>query len=611
MEDLARKKIYKVFITVISVAAVCSLTIFIPHVRELIISFGEKLVGRPLTHEVWHGRFIKLELKILCLCISSIVFLLYLLFSKRLVFNSKSSIKIFNCKSTFSEIKHSKTHGIELLILLISLISIRCFYISQKKSMHVDEGLSISICNRNEYGFWGKNYELDKEYTGKELKEISLFDNSSLKDSLSDVFHMHQNNRDSPHTNLYYSLFRLWFTGVRTTNLDYLFWRGCILNIVFFVVSYIFMTFLLYNFTKNKMIVCLALFVAFMNPASLSLTVFLRPYELQQTMLIILTFYTSSCLQLISRNESLESKENFISGIIVLAFTMLSAHFNMIVIGIYGLIFIIICLKKKNFNLLKFFLRMFALALLLAKILYFKFGDMGYRAEEGFSNLRFSAVHANFLAIAEGISRILGKNIFFEIYCILIGCITVLWILLSIKNKQNKVLILILSIEIASVFAIMYFTPIDMKTLRYIAPLFPLFSLAIIPACKKQINFIIGGILSLLLVFALISNTKSDVVEHLDDSHIESYNVLQGNERQIFVRGESTWRYSTLIPYIPDSANVIFISDIDDIKANYNIDEFVFINQKDDSERGDLNYEALNLKKIGSFSYHDVYLFEK
>ena len=49
----------------------------------------------------------------------------------------------------------------------------------------------------------------------------------------------------------------------------------------------------------------------------------------------------------------------------------------------------------------------------------------------------------------------------------------------------------------------------------------------------------------------------------------------------------------------------------DDIKANYNIDEFVFINQKDDSERGDLNYEALNLKKIGSFSYHDVYLFEK
>ncbi|MDY4210356.1 MAG: hypothetical protein SOX64_02940 [Treponema sp.] len=611
MEDISRKKICKVFITVISVVAVCSLTIFIPQVRNLIIAFGENLIGRSLTHEVWHGRFIKWELKILCLSILAIGFLLYLLCSKTLILDSKSSIKIFNCNSTFAGIKHNKTHGIELIILLISLITIRCFYISQKKSMHVDEGLTISICNRNEYGFWGKNYELDKQYTGKELKEISLFDNSSLKDSLSDVFHMHQDNRDSPHTNLYYSLFRLWFTGVKTANLDYIFWRGCLLNIVFFVVSYVFMFFLLYNFTKNKMLICLALFVAFINPASLSLTVFLRPYELQQTMLIILSYYISSSLQLIEKNERLESKENFLSGVIILAFTMLSAYFNMIIIGIYGLVFIIICLKKKNFNLLKFFLCMFVLALLLAKILYFKFGDMGYRAEEGFSNLKFSAIKANFLAIAEGISRILAKNIFFEIYCILICCITVLWILLSIKNKQNKVLILVLCIEIVSVFAIMYFAPIDMKTLRYIAPLFPLFSLVIIPACKKWINFIVGGILSLLLVFALIPNKKSDVVEHLDDSHIESYNVLQENERQIFVRGESTWRYSTLIPYIPDSAKVVFISELDDIKSNYNMDSFVFVNQKDDSERGELNYEALTLQKIGSFLYHDVYLFEK
>ena len=81
MEDITRKKIYKMFITLIGIAAVCSLAIFIPQVRELIITFGEKLIGRSLTHEVWHERFIKWELKILCLCILAIGFLLYLLYS--------------------------------------------------------------------------------------------------------------------------------------------------------------------------------------------------------------------------------------------------------------------------------------------------------------------------------------------------------------------------------------------------------------------------------------------------------------------------------------------------------------------------------------------------
>lgn len=38
-----------------------SLVIFIPQVRELIIGFGEKYIGRPLTHEVWNERLIICE----------------------------------------------------------------------------------------------------------------------------------------------------------------------------------------------------------------------------------------------------------------------------------------------------------------------------------------------------------------------------------------------------------------------------------------------------------------------------------------------------------------------------------------------------------------------
>ena len=46
---------------------VSSLVMFIPQIRELIIKFGEILIGRSLTHEVWHNRFIKWEIEFLLL----------------------------------------------------------------------------------------------------------------------------------------------------------------------------------------------------------------------------------------------------------------------------------------------------------------------------------------------------------------------------------------------------------------------------------------------------------------------------------------------------------------------------------------------------------------
>ena len=56
-----------------------SLVVFIPQVRDMIISLGEKYVGRSLTHEVWHGRFINYEEHFLAVVV--VVFLLLNLLS--------------------------------------------------------------------------------------------------------------------------------------------------------------------------------------------------------------------------------------------------------------------------------------------------------------------------------------------------------------------------------------------------------------------------------------------------------------------------------------------------------------------------------------------------
>ncbi|MDE6720250.1 MAG: glycosyltransferase family 39 protein [Treponemataceae bacterium] len=67
MKEEAMKKLARIAMILCAVAGMLSLVMFVPQVRELIIGLGERMVGRPLTHEVWHGRFIRWELQFLVL----------------------------------------------------------------------------------------------------------------------------------------------------------------------------------------------------------------------------------------------------------------------------------------------------------------------------------------------------------------------------------------------------------------------------------------------------------------------------------------------------------------------------------------------------------------
>ena len=77
MKEETMRKWAKIAMVLCAAAGVLSLVIFIPQVREMIIGLGERYVGRPLTHEVWHGRFIKWEL--LFLVIVTVFFTLCLI----------------------------------------------------------------------------------------------------------------------------------------------------------------------------------------------------------------------------------------------------------------------------------------------------------------------------------------------------------------------------------------------------------------------------------------------------------------------------------------------------------------------------------------------------
>ena len=121
------KKIFTIFASIIGI---CSLLLFIPQIRELIICFGEKLLGRPLTHEVWHNNFIKWEVVFLLLLLSVILFL----FKRR-------EIESFVAKETFLNI-------LSISIVIISsavFIMIAC----QSNDVWLDETFSLGLAQHS------------------------------------------------------------------------------------------------------------------------------------------------------------------------------------------------------------------------------------------------------------------------------------------------------------------------------------------------------------------------------------------------------------------------------------------------------------------------------
>ena len=508
-------------------------------------------------------------------------------------------------------ISSSKSQWISILVIFAVLLGIRIYYIGQKKSMYVDEPLSISISNRNEYGFWSKNYELNHEYTAKELKDISLWDNASVKDALSDVYHMHQVNRDAPHSNFYYSLFRLWFTGVKTSNLNYIYWRGCLLNVVFFAISFFFMALLIRRFTDHWSLLSLGLLIAFINPASLSLTVFMRPYELQQTFVIILTYFVTCCIQAKQAGETIETKNTLAVGSVTLALTMLAAYINLILIGFYGLFIIIYCIRKKDYRLLGFFIMMFIAALIVAKLLYFDFGNLGYREQDATHNLQFSVFLANIIAMKNAILKLFFSNIFFGLFCLLTVIATICTAFVK-KAKAHiyPILPAIAVINLIVFFVIMYLIPVDMKFLRYVAPIFPIFALSYISIGNRRIpKFVLPTIAALLLIFSLIQfNGKRSIVEHLDDSYIHLYRELQNTDSPIFLRGNTMWKFACVIPYLNDDSKIIFVSNFSEIPEKYT-DKMpcIYIDQQGNDFGYYFEDKNLFIQRLNSIMYHDIY----
>ncbi|MBQ3669926.1 MAG: hypothetical protein II921_00425, partial [Treponema sp.] len=377
---------FKILLTLSVLLLLASCVFFLPAFRNCVIDMAEKALGRQLTRVVWHERMVHAETVVF---IFLSIFSLYFLAFRALRFSSDDSCGEAGARTIFDRsggrmgflgwktapnVRRGEIIALFCVFAVCSLF--RFYWMNQKTGFHEDELYSIGICNRNRgvYGFWDRELETGRAYTGAEITKGAYFDSASPLDVADDVFHLWVNTKDSPHPNVYYILLRLWFSFTRTSDFKTIFIRASLLNYVFFIASFLLFVRLALLYTKNIISISLLALIAFCNPASVGLSVFIRPYALQETAFIFFSYLFARYCSFLKDGASDFPLPLHAKSVLILAFLLLTGYFCTFFAVILGAALVVFCAARKDWNAVLYFVSLFLGAVVVSKIVYLYYG---------------------------------------------------------------------------------------------------------------------------------------------------------------------------------------------------------------------------------------------
>ncbi|MDR0503646.1 MAG: hypothetical protein LBH16_10050 [Treponema sp.] len=467
-----------------------------------------------------------------------------------------------------------------LLAVYSIVLGIRVFWLTQKNGFHVDEGMTIALANYKDY-IINKNYEYEKEYTGKEIKEESFGANDSFSDVISDIKSLWKDNRDPPHTNLYYSLLRISLTGIRSADIKPVIFRGAVLNLILFTVSFTFF-FLLIRilFPGSVLLQYTAVLCAFLSTAAISNTLFIRPYQIQETMFIVLSYYFIKTMDL--QNGLFSGSKRFIvMQLIFYAFitgiTLLTGYYTVIFIGLLGLYAVTVKYREKRYKVILFYFFILVMGLITAKVLYpgYYAGFGSYRGTETIrtisANVTENLKHSTAAAVT------LLKDHFFAFQAIAFCLLCAGYIVFKkIKMTFNRhALFLFLA---ALLYFIVTLAIAPYKILRYGMPVFPFF--VILPVMLIGSIHVksrkIAAIAAVLLCCCFLPGAfNKNKIENLFFDKPAQYAFAQDANTPVYILMfyfrdwgyTATWKYGNLVPYLNNDQKYFFIRDYSELDS--------------------------------------------
>jgi len=469
-----------------------------------------------------------------------------------------------------------------LLAVYFVVFGIRVFWFTQKNGFHVDEGMTIALSNYKDY-IISKNYEYEREYTGKQIKEESLTGKDSFKDVLSDIKSLWKDNRDSPHTNLYYTLLRISFIGINSADIKPIVFRGAVLNLILFTISFIFFFLLIKRMFPNSVIMqYTAVLCAFLSSAGISNTLFLRPYQIQETMFIVLCFLFIKIIDLdnniLDKNNRLVLIKQILLLALITGITLLTGYYAVFFIGLLGSYVIYCKCREKHFADILFYILVLILGIGIACVIYPKYfgGFSSYRGTETIRTVSVN-IFQNF-KISMLAAFVLLRTHFFTLLTVLL-CLLCSGYIIYKKDKliiQKHALFIFIA---AMVYFIITIIIAPYKVLRYGMPVFPFF--VILPMIL--INTIynkskkIGAIAAVFLCLCLLPGAfNKNIIENHYNKKPEQYIFAKEPKTPVYIymfyfkdwNYTATWKYGNLVPYLNNNQKYYFISDYNEIDSS-------------------------------------------
>lgn len=438
-----------------------------------------------------------------------LILILYLIncLIKYIIINDKIHFIKIDYQNSFYNLIDKKYifYSAIFLILLFSLF-VRIYWASKQEGMYWDEYHSLSFSNHGLYSHDTLNLETVNNMFGYDIFKSITIDNSSIEDCINDIKRLYKDTDDPFISNLYYTLLRLAFIGKEAVNIKNIIITGTVLNCIFSIISFIFLLKILKLIFENKKeFIIFSLLIFSLSPISISFSMFLRAYQMQETFFIVITFIV---INTIYNNKYSIQNLIFTSTIAGIGYLTLYSSLLFVLI-LSAMLFINYCLnidklefiknkcailnpllKIKSYKIIIYYALAFISALFVARILYNSFFSSLFNANDRSSSLIFSGRLFNYI-----------NDFAFDGLLIILLVLFISFIIIQILNKkelniileESKFELLIFIILLGLIFAIFGDLTSPYKLERYSASSYILI-LFFIPLILSFIYFDINNL---------------------------------------------------------------------------------------------------------------------
>lgn len=509
----------------------------------------------------------------------------------------------------------SKKNLFLCIIVFLLTFSIRLYFITQKQGFFIDEIYTRTTIVGKFFDVKALSLIPYKTFRAKSIKNwlFSEPENSTSKD-LKEIWK--NNYGDSAHPNLYFLLMRIGL-NLSDFSVQGFINFGCGMNLIFFTFSFFIMMRILIRLFGDNKLVPIGLALAFLNTGTISMTLFIRPYEMQILGIIFISYIYLIFNDKLENHENIFNLKDVLLLICSLAFVSLIGYFLVIYIFILGLFL----LWKSRFNRKNIYALILASCIALIFVI-FCFPEYFQCVNDD----RFYDVSKNYKQFSNFFSRILLTtplffNFIFYKLILFVAFVSLFFIDFNKKTDENCFVLLMASVlwELIITFITSYIL------IRYFTACFPMMSFVLLILLSKMqdnkqnifsLIFICLYILSAIFPFKQEFNNQSVYNEHFYLKGGAKIENLWAMQRPYFNPNIPVYilmnKYTYLEPLnlystFDDNQEIVVINILKSTDFSFDYNEFYIISM---SEVDDIKREY-SLTKMNRYFYFDTYYARK